>query len=271
MELKNEEEAMKLVKGFIEEYLHGNIDELKNFSFWDIEGTKYDGNPKEKFDGDRTEIVYALDYLLYKDRNIPNFSINALGNIYTGDTINTFRTLFGSPLCREYVANQFNFSHSERQRIDSFYWTYQQLGNFYILPCKTLPNTKTSINSYRGKTWKDYFDIFLSELKKCLNNENGRDEKLYQLKEENDFFFSKINNIYDFLDKFYLEDYLTVEYNHPSDYVCGRHRFSEKIISKEQYKQFAFSYIQKATDLINKRSAKLVDVLKEKLKLKVEN
>lgn len=273
MELKNEEEAMKLVKEFINDYLHGNIDELKNFSFWDLLNKNcldyaYGGI---EFDGDRTKIVYALDILIYKNSDIPEFSYGTLGEqkertktLYTGDTINTFNTLFGKTESdREKVKNIFPIEC--RKMIDEFYFTYQKIGNFYILPCKTLPNTKTSINSYRGdyKTWRDYFDTFRIELKKCLNHENDCDEKLYRLMEENDFFFSKVNDIDDFLSKFYMDDYKNFCLKEHFAHWYIRENMADKF--KTEYIEFSLDYIQKATELINKRSKKLVEILKENL------
>lgn len=87
---------------FKNKYLHGNIDELADFSFWDINtnaGEYFSGNkrvqPEEYFDGDRTKIVYTIQYLLLDGSGIPNFSHDAPGRQYTGDTINTFNSLFG--------------------------------------------------------------------------------------------------------------------------------------------------------------------------------
>jgi hypothetical protein len=270
-----------LIKDFTDEYLHGNIDELANFSFWYIAGNpKYDGlsygTLDSKYDGDRTNIVYAIDYLLYKER-IPNLTLrgyvsNSETENFSGDTINTFNSLFGSIKYRESVANTFNFTNSELHLRDEFYRTYQKIGNFYLLPCG---NNKNSINSFRGKNaWRDYFDIFLKNLKKCLSQDNTveNSDKNFQclkdllMKNENALYFGN-KNFDSFLHDFYLEDYADINYNHPDEkngifyahYVCPRS------IDVEKYKKFAFGYIAKATELINKRSLKLVEVLKTKL------
>jgi len=69
---------------FKNKYLHGNIDELADFSFWDINtnaGEYFSGNKRvqseEDFDGDRTKIVYTIQYLLLDGSGIPNFSRDA--------------------------------------------------------------------------------------------------------------------------------------------------------------------------------------------------
>ncbi len=83
---------------FISCYTLYDIEELKDFSFWyiltdeEFNGVSFDGN---KFDGDRTRIVYAIDKLLYDEKKISSFTLGPKGN-YTGDTFNTFRTLFGN-------------------------------------------------------------------------------------------------------------------------------------------------------------------------------
>lgn len=51
---------------------------------------------EKDFDGDRTKIVYAIDYLLYDNLpefKIPGYTLKSEYN-YTGETINTFNTLF---------------------------------------------------------------------------------------------------------------------------------------------------------------------------------
>ena len=84
------EKARKLIIQFRDEFLHGNINELKDFSFWKIAGnSKYDGTCTTwtlgKFDGDKTRIVYAIDYLLYVDeinQYVKEFYIPGYGKTY---------------------------------------------------------------------------------------------------------------------------------------------------------------------------------------------
>ena len=160
---------------FKNKYLHGNIDELADFSFWDINtnaGEYFSGNgnvqPEEYFDGDRTKIVYTIQYLLLDGSGIPNFSHDATGRQYTGDTINTFNSLFGkTPELRKKIERKFGFSEREKELRNNFYRTYQCIGNFYILPAATVKsgNRIESINTLRGTNeWRDFFDLFLSNL-----------------------------------------------------------------------------------------------------------
>lgn len=272
------ENAVKLIKDFTDEYLHGNIDELTNFSFWGIAGnSKYDGTSyginDEKFDGDRTNIVYAIDYLLYgnkklsKDFWIPNYPYRSDSYCnYTGETINTFNTLFAK---NEKKGKLEMFDTETRKKIidesqknnsyaKDFFHIYQRLGNFMLLPSLTVK--RKSINSYRGfynKQWKDYFDIFLKNL------ELKSDEFLNQLVIKNDFYF-KDKSFDDFLKDFYL---------HSEDYTYKTFKLKDEHFAywevnehnQDRYVDFSLDYIAKATELINKRSLKLVEVLKTKL------
>lgn len=264
------DEAKEIVKRFIEDHLHGNIDELANFSFWDIEGTEYDGNQRGKFDGDRTRIVYAIDYLLYKDSNFPNFYLN---KNYTGDTINSFRTLFGNreTNTEKDVENKFKFTDSEKQIKNEFFRTYQKLGNFYLLPTGKGTDGAQTINTYRGteRDYKDFFDVFLKNLNLCFLNCDGSDEKLHHLlkADANVTFFEKFSSIQKFCGIFYLDDYLGLDFNHPqtkNNVKCNYRGFESLGIKKDEYKKFAFGYVTKARELINKRSLRLVQELKEK-------
>lgn len=276
---EKKDKALKLLESFKNDYLHGNIEELANFSFWDIAGNpEYDGisfgEHDSKYDGDRTNIVYAIDYLLYNEK-IPNLTLRGYGETenFSGDTINTFNTLFGSRKYRESVENAFNFTTSERHLRDDFYRTYQKIGNFYLLPAGDKQN---SINSFRGKNaWRDYFDIFLKNLKQSLpptNSYEKKDNNLQHLQvllknDKNKFFFDN-KNFGSFISDFYLEDYSEIDYNHPeadknfffSHFTCS------KRIDVTEYKKFAFGYIAKATELINNRSLRLVKELKKIIK-----
>ena len=199
------EKALNLLKDFTGEYLHGNIDELANFSFWDIWGEKEYDNGKNYPDGDCTKIVYAIDYLLYFD-TIAAYStpyyLNKNGDyIFTGDTINTFRTLFGNRFKHngeKRVETDFQFTQPEIEIKNDFFRTYQKIGNFYLLPCKTILKDKKhlSLNTYRNDEWFDYFDLFLNKLKNRLplkNSVSNGDIFQMLLNENKNFFNEEIN------------------------------------------------------------------------------
>ena len=278
MEMK--EKALGLLKCFIKEKLEDDIDNLKKYSFWGILEDKgynkcFNGvsSNEKDFDGDRTKIVYAIDYLLYD--NLPEFKISDTleAENYTGETINTFNTLFSRlPEQREKIKALFGEDWKKIQDedkdtdffADDFYHVYQRLGNFMLLPSKTI-FYRQSINKYKGFCKKDYFDLFFRELKELLslNGEKNNSSTLLRLLEKNNFYF-KDKTAEVFLEDFYLKGYDDFKLGNEVHYYHRyKNLFSDDSL-KEQYKKFALDYVEKATKLINARSERLVEVLKEK-------
>ncbi|WP_296687195.1 DUF6994 family protein [Treponema sp. UBA3813] len=275
----NKKNAINLLKDFIHDYLNDDIEKLKDFSFWGIAGnSKYDGTSSgiddKNFDGDRTNIIYAIDFLLYgngrlsEDFLIPNYPYRTtLYCNYTGETINTFNTLFGKEIKkRNEVAKIFpqdiwekiiDAKQKNNPFAKDFFHIYQRLGNFMLLPSKT--KSRKSINSYRGffnEHWKDYFDIFLDNLK--LKS----DDFLNQLVDKNKFFF-KEKSFDDFLNVFYLQG---KDFSY-KNFKLGKEHFAHWELTKEnsrEYVNFANAYIEKASELIEARSKILVNELVER-------
>jgi len=278
--INNFNTCLNLVKGFRDEFLHKNIDELANFSFWDIAGHetydgKYKGPADSNYDGDRINIVYAIDYLLYHDSDLPNGFTLGDGMNYSGDTINTFRTLFGNRFNNdkqngeEYVESLFHFSESEKKMKNEFFRTYQKFGNFYVLPNGS--KAGETLNKYRGiqDDYRDFFDVFLNQLDLCLKG-YAADINLDSIVKEpklNKDFFNKYADIKQFCQQFYLTEYLQLDYKHPktlNNKKCCWKTFYSLGITEDDYKNFAFGYIAKATELINNRSLRIVEILKTK-------
>ena len=151
-----------LLKEFIEEKLHGKLDNLKNYSFfqmYDENNIKYGFNfyPEDVwlFDPDSSIIANAIYYLVWKDK-LPGLSYEQIGQNYRGDTLNTFKTLFGRDYykAKETVPNDIDFY----KHIEKFKNIYLTIGNFSLLPNEVPKGLikKSSINCYRGKKWKDY-------------------------------------------------------------------------------------------------------------------
>ena len=284
LDFNNSEQAKEIIRRFTIEYLNGSIENLKDFSFWHIAGNpNYDGtctpNTLRFFDGDHTRLAYAIAKLIY-DEHIPDF---ILGEKYTGDTINSFRTLFGNrfSLRQNYeiiIENKFQFTETEKQTRNEFFLKYQTIGNFYVSPNELLiyDNSHTnkikkfSINTYRGtkSNWKDYFDVYLGKLEKCLESrEEFEDEyflkKLLHAGVNKEFFFDYCKgNIEKFYKVFYLDGYSSKLFRHEQNYYYGHYKYKGDI---KFYKEFAFDYVDKATTLIEQRSKKIVKILENKM------
>lgn len=289
--MKTEEEmkekALGLLKCFIKEKLEDDIDNLKKYSFWGILEDKgynrcFNGvsSNEKDFDGDRTKIVYAIDYLLYHKKvpelKIPGYTSEAEN--CTGETINTFNTLFsGAPEQREKIKALFGEDWKKIQDedkgtdffADDFYHVYQRLGNFMLLPHRK-DSGKPNINTYKGFCKKDYFDLFFRELKELLplNGAKKNSSTLLRLLETNNFYFTKDKKADDFLKDFYLGCYSNFNLENKVHYYHWyKNLFSDDSL-KEQYKKFALNYVEEATKLINARSEKLVKELKKYPELK---
>jgi hypothetical protein len=272
-QIEMKKKAITFIKKFLDDYKLNSLDDLKSFSFWEIEKDKNYNGYQGEYDGDRTNIVYAIDYLLYNTK-IPNLTLRGYPCIndeeasYSGDTINTFRTLFGNRFTGTEQKFEKEFLNNDENKIkikNDFFRTYQKIGNFYILPNGKYKNTKKSINTYRGTAPKyiDFFDEFLNNLY------TDNDEILLSLKNEeiNKNFFDAFPNLKSFCELFYLDDYENLDFHHPetkNGLKCNLRYFKSLGIDKSKYLNFAFAYIEKATDLINKRSVKIVEELKFK-------
>jgi len=276
--------AKRLINDFINEELpNKDINELIKFSFWNIKNQDKYGNGKPYPDGDCTKIVYAIDYLLYCDIGITeNFRIPGYPwkseqyCNFKGETINTFNTLFAKKLDKQNkIRSLFSFDEWKKIKDDSqidnpfaedFFHVYQRLGNFMLLPSKTISFRK-SINSYKGKNEiiHDYSDIFFNQLKQCLEDKTS--EKLNTLNnliQANNFYFTKDKTRADFFEDFYLQDYSTYELEGEHYYHWYPNLFNNSEI-QQSYANFSLEYITNAKKLIEARSVLLVNHLQKLL------
>ena len=261
--------ALNLLNDFIKNELpNKKIEDLVSYSFWSIKDNKTYNGYSGEYDGDRTNIVYAIDYLIYCDSNISNLTLRGYNAEmdtdanYSGETICSFNTLFAKDLSRrEKIKKLFG---TEWFEIEEFFYVYQTIGNFMLLPSKT-DDKEISINKYKGFYNKDYIDFFLKNLKFYLNNKSNT-KLLSRLIELNSFYFT--NKSYDdFISDFYLTDFDQMK-------LDGIHYYwwykDTKIFSDEQvfakYKLFALDFVRKSKILINKRSEMIVNKLKGKYK-----
>ncbi len=267
-----EQKALKILIDFKDKYLDKNFNNLEKFSFWELSEDKYFGNGLKYPDGDCTKVAYAIYYLLYSDK-IEEYSTKYFADgllyKYSGDTICTFNSLFGSETFRGRVFNLLNFTDTEKEKIinlknnkygDDFYHIYQRIGNFYLLPKFSIKinNKYYSLNTYRGCFQNDYFDIFINMLVDAISNPQNVDKNFLELINTNNFFFyNKDFNM--FCELFDLPKEFKLS-NNDCHYVHW-------ILNNENslsYKNFALDYVEKSKELIQNRSKIMLDKLLNK-------
>jgi hypothetical protein len=96
-----------IIKQFINEYLNGDINNLLVFDIKQLKGNrKYGSCNGVGFDSDNTNISRAVMAVAFEGV-WPNFDDNTLNsNLYRGDIINSFNTLFGAPEARMEVLKE---------------------------------------------------------------------------------------------------------------------------------------------------------------------
>lgn len=261
------EKSKRIIIDFLKLKSFKKLDELVDYNFHEIyqnEDFIDFKNNKTYEDGDCTKLAYAIDWIVWgKDlrRKIPNYTEDDLfhENYFSGDTICTFNTLFGSTdEIFTSVIKKLGIENSEiMKKIGLFKQKYQMIGNFSLLPNKSI-NGQT-LNKFRGRYWgwKDYFDIFLLELDKALNDK-CENMDFCEILKENKFFFSEIESVKEYCDIFFLDDTFKlsgIHFNH--------NMLNDRNI--EDYKNFIIEYTTKSIDLIDLRSKRILTRLKEEL------
>lgn len=255
----------EIVLEFVNTKLEGDIDALRFYSFSQLKGSDFDCTKYESFDEDNTLLARAIMFLIWEGKlpELTSFDQIGSGELYRGETINTFNTLFGKKgEFRDYIDD-----NNLIARIDGFKESYVSIGNFMLMP--SCSYNKMSMNSYRGTSsgWRDYFDKFLFELDKCLKgNKKEADEILLALVNKNSFYFDTIKSIELFCEKNYLNSYLV----NKQVQLFFEQRFNRQIENtdeeKQKYTMFAIKYLNKVNEIIDERSSIIMDIIKEKIK-----
>ncbi len=282
------ESAKGVIVDFFKKYFHievtdKSIEELKSFDFfklWEMKDEEFGYKNINyqcccKFDGDRTILAKAIYYLIWED--LPGISQNEkiqyndilIGSeydtakyTYSGDTLNTFATLFSYRSLTEDIFNNDELYSA----IQSFKRKYLTIGNFILLP--KISFNRQTMNTYRGFNLKDYFDIFLFQLQKCLNGENDKDVTLTHIIKENNFYFTDKIKINEFIKINFLEKYYDYEKNTINTFAKQNFLKPLDVYSSKNnfllYKEFALGYIEKSIEIIDDRANKMINILKKK-------
>lgn len=283
--------SLQIVKEFVDEVLGGNIDALRTLCFDDL--TKFIGDVD---DPDMYLIVQAIYIILWGDVYDLTFDKMGVWDLngtyaFRGDTMNSFGSLFGKEKKKEekpfgYRAMWFGADKNPKLwgKIEEFYKMYHWLGNFIVIPNRA--DIQYGINGARGGYYdseycegmRDYFDWFLiaiakyQEKVKCGNiNLNKFEMQLQRNPEFNPFFL----DIREWKERFFLEHYFknetpTVYFKTPLKRrlfitAAPEDRKNHRYYQDDEYMELMEDYLDKAKAVIEYRTNKMVDLLKEKI------
>lgn len=263
-------ECIELIKSFIAERLDGNIQKFYDYDLDQLEKDEKYG----AYDPDNSRIANAI-YIVLWGNKVPNLTMNNLGGeMYRGDTMNSFNTLMGRPNedGTSFLGVQKYTHDSEIINIaKKYYEKYHTLGNMMILPNKKLESARTTLNLLRGGgPWYDYFDLFLSDIKNLMvgTNIDNVDDRLKELVKINkDFFdcFRGIDGFKHFCKTFYLDKYVNLKSLKVCDIFSPHARHWPTKYSEEEYKKYVVTYITNATEIIDYRCGRMIEALEEEI------
>ena len=257
-------EAIDLVRKFVAEELHGNLDALADYDLATLDGHPRYGAPGRTFDTDDGNLVRALFDVLYADA-LPGLSLATLGTgrAYRGDTLNTFHTLFGRPISdrpgRFAGLERHRPSADLRARAAAFHRTYHTLGNLAPLPNRALG--RLTFNTYRGThpAWRDAFPAFMQNLRPALLADPAADPTLCQLVELNAEAFREFrtpDGLARFAQRLDLDDYIDPATGLPIPHYAPNAHFLPQ--SDAAYVDSADRYLAIAPLLIQRRAARMI-------------
>lgn len=264
------QECIELIKSFIAERLDGDIQKFHDYDLDQLERDEKYG----AYDPDNSKIANAIYVVLWGD-TLPNLTPNSLGGeLYRGDTMNSFNTLMGRP-----NEDGTNFLGIQKYTHDSkvvnmakiYHKKYHTLGNLMVLPNKTLEAERTTLNQLRGGgAWYDYFDLFLSDIRNLMigTNTGGIDNRLKNLVNINRYFFDCFqgaDGFRCFCKTFYLDNYVDSQFSKVHNIFSPYARHWPTRYSEEEYKRYVTSYITKATEIIDYRCSRMIEDLEAKI------
>lgn len=260
------------VADFVAEHLGGKWEGLREvnpllfynskMSLADCEWLKC---PGRSFDCDDTDLARAVYREVWK-LEFPEFR---------GDTMNSFRTIFGRErftrdVCdvpRVYAGSaadrRFGIPSDLQKRIQVFWGDYHTIGNFIPLPNKRV-NGKT-LNTYRSGIWKDYFPPFLQAVRAYLDGEFSKSKlpvEFIQLMEANSFFWNQYRgNFAQYVRDFFLDGYLD---GSGTIINLSRVYWWDKSLTEDEYIRAAKRYLDFTRHIIGDRAKRICDILRSK-------
>lgn len=262
--------AKSLINSFVEERLQGNLNELASFDFAQLRGDKkYGVCSGYSFDCDNTNLSKAIYLLLFEDVWNDLSFVSLEKGVYRGDTINSFNTTFGKADVMGGFAglNRFNPDENLQQRVLKFYSLYHTIGNFMVLP-NACVNGYT-LNTFRGSyhQWRDYVDKFVGALHLLLTSpQSANNEEFHQLITANIKDFEPYYHQEGFellMDKLLLNDCIDQD-GMPKQLFDVVYHW-DKRLTRDIYLRHVNQYLDFSESFIEKRGAKMVEILASKL------
>ena len=263
------------LEGFAERHLGGNLEALAELSLGTIRGLPlvYGFDTLDSADCDDTNLAWEVYYRLWGIESVrecppapPDDPEYRCEEWMRGDTMNSFRTLFGreiedvgsapDPVVGFKGLRRFGADEELFKMAREFRYTYHRIGNF--LP---LPNAKCggkTMNTCRT-AWHDYFDQFLAALHDCLLGKPRANPMLMGLVDANAFFWDDYRGEAGwrrYVEKFMLEDYCDANLV-PKRLYRGLWHW-RRGVSRDDYVRACRDYIQTATELIDRRGKRMM-------------
>ena len=301
------QKSLEIVRKFIDEVLDGDIEKLRNFCFEDLAThaceTDFIGDIA---DPDMYLITQAIYIILWGD--IYNLTFEKMGSwnwkneyAYRGDTMNSFGSIFGKENLEsgKEFAFRAKFYGADKKtelwkRIEDFYKTYHYIGNFIVIPNRG--SVKNGINGARAGFYdskecegmRDYFDWFLIALYKyqmkvlCGNINMSKFELQLQMNPE---YSPRVMDMKEWEERFFLSPYYVAVYSNRREperlfktQLDARLKVTDpngndpekSYFQTDEYLELMEDYIDKSNAVIEYRTNKIIEELKEKVIIKTE-
>jgi hypothetical protein len=281
--------ALQVMREFVGEVLGGEIDQMRRFCFGDLTNAKFIGDIK---DPDMYLVVQGVYIILCGD--VYDLTFDNMGSwdeagtyAFRGDTMNSFTSYFGGKEIEEasfgYRAKFFGADKKPElwRKIEEFHKIYHWLGNFIVIPNRG--SARNGINGARGMFFgmRDYFDWFLlavAEYQDKVKSGAGGDDNLSsfeKLLKENGNYEPYFLEIGAWENRFFLKHYFKdgrpgLLFKTPLERrvlktAAPENRVGEGYYQDEEYMELLEDYLDKSKAVIEYRTNKMVDCLKEKL------
>lgn len=281
--------AIQVLRDFTNEILKGDVEKLRTFDFEEL--TKFVG---DICDPDMYLIVQSIYIILWG--YIYDLTFDKMGSWdwrgtypYRGDTINSFGSLFGKEKKETSFAYRAKYFGADKDpnlwnKIISFYKTYHRLGNFIVIPNRS--SVRNGINGARAGFYnqdycegmRDYFDWFLlsiAEYQKKVRQGRIDFNKFEMQLQRNPEYNPLFLDIGDWENQFFLKHYFEngkpkLLFKTPLERrllitTVPEERKDENYYQDEEYLEILKDYLDKSSLVIEYRTNKMVDILKEKL------